>query len=285
MQPDRGQIEMFVDGLFRHASPKGFVSLRAFYEEDAAKPFRITATALSGGLRFLVEVAEDDASRAANFPKPVVFCPPIATFTNKDRAREQDIAEGLALSVECDQHPYMARAKLEEILGPATIVVRSGGKWTDPATGESQDKLHLHWRLRPPARGDDLPALKRARDMAARLVGGDPTNKPVCHPIRWPGSWHRKSEPILCSIETASPDSEIELTAALAALTAASPAEQPRQKTNGKDRSAGEASNWHSCIHGVISGTNYHAALTQLAAKPITPSRAGGLKGNRQRRL
>src|SRR6516164_3920931 len=258
MQPERDQIEMFVDGLFRHASPKGFVSLRAFYEEDATKPFRVNPTALSGGLPFLIEAAQDDADRAANCPKPVVFCPPIATFKNKDHAREQDIAEGLALSVECDARPYQARTELEAILGPATMVVRSGGQWIDPATGESQDKLHLHWRLRTPATGDDLPVLKRARDMAARLVGGDPTNKPVCHPIRWPGSWHRKSEPILCSIDTASPDSEIELTAALAALTAASPAEQPRQKTKGKDHSAGEASDWDSCIRGIISGTNYH---------------------------
>jgi hypothetical protein len=37
MQPNRDQLEIFVDGLFRHASPQGFVSLRAFYEEDAAK--------------------------------------------------------------------------------------------------------------------------------------------------------------------------------------------------------------------------------------------------------
>jgi hypothetical protein len=42
MQPDRDQIEVFVDGLFRHAGSKGFVSLRAFYEDDSAKPFRIT---------------------------------------------------------------------------------------------------------------------------------------------------------------------------------------------------------------------------------------------------
>jgi hypothetical protein len=43
MQPDREQIEMFVDGLFRHASPKGFVSLRAFYEEGTA-PSRSAST-------------------------------------------------------------------------------------------------------------------------------------------------------------------------------------------------------------------------------------------------
>jgi hypothetical protein len=141
----------------------------------------------------------------------VVFCPPIAVFANKDHARERDITEGLALTVECDQHPHTARAKLEAILGPATMVVRSGGKWTDPATGQAHDKLHLHWRLRAPARGEALPTLKQARDIAARLVGGDPSNKPVCHPIRWPGSWHRKAEPVLCEIETANPDQEVDL--------------------------------------------------------------------------
>src|SRR5271167_4023555 len=112
LAPDRDQIEVFVDGLFRHASPKGFVSLRAFYEDDASKPFRINPTGLSSGLGFLIEAAEDDANRAANAPKKVVFCPPIAVFANKDHARERDLAEGLALSVECDRHPQQARARL-----------------------------------------------------------------------------------------------------------------------------------------------------------------------------
>src|SRR5690349_13097153 len=42
------------------------------------------------------------------------------------------------------------------VLGPATLVVESGGQWTDPDTGEVQNKLHLYWRLKPPATGDDL---------------------------------------------------------------------------------------------------------------------------------
>jgi hypothetical protein len=278
MQPDRDQIEMFVDGLFRYANPKGFVSLRAFYEGDSAKPFRISPTGLSGGLPFLIEAAEDDALRAADHPKPVVFCPPIAVFADKERAREVDILEGLALSVECDQHPYTARAKLEEILGPATIVVRSGGKWTDPETGEIHHKLHLHWRLRIPARGDDLPALKRARDIAARLVGGDPSNKPVCHPIRWPGSWHRKGEPILCSIETASPDSEIDLAEALRKLAAVR-SDEPKQKANGKDHS-GKGVDWAEHVASILSGDGYHDALVRLAAKMLTAGMGDGAAVN-----
>jgi hypothetical protein len=148
-------------------------------------------------------------------------------FSNKERAREQDILQGLALSVECDEQPSKAKAKLEEILGPVTLAVKSGGKWKDPVTGELQDKLHLHWRLSTPARGEELAKLKQARDLAARLVGGDPSNKPVCHPIRWPGSWHRKGEPVLCSIQEQDPDREIDLASASTALIAATPASAP----------------------------------------------------------
>jgi hypothetical protein len=207
LEPNREQIETFVDAIFRHATAKGFVAVRSFYEDGDLKPARISGSALTGGLPFLVDVAVDDARRAARDPRPIVFCPPLAIFTGKDRAREQDIAEGLALSVECDERPRDARAILEDILGPATVVVRSGGRWTN-GNGEADDKLHLHWRLARSARGGDLAELKQARDLAARLVGGDPSNKPVCHPIRWPGSWHRKAEPRLCEIKTLNADND-----------------------------------------------------------------------------
>ena len=84
MEPSRDQIEIFVEGLFRHASPQGYVSLRAFHEDGSNKTFRITPTGLEGGLKFLMDAVEDDARRAANHPKPIVFCPPLATFTSKD---------------------------------------------------------------------------------------------------------------------------------------------------------------------------------------------------------
>jgi RecA-family ATPase len=279
-------IEMFVVGLFRYAGPKGVVSLRAFFEQDSTKPFRITPTQLTGGLPFLIEAAQDDANRAANFPRAVVFCPPIATFADRKGAKERDIAEGLALSVECDSCPLQARRRLESLLGPATFVVRSGGKWIDPTTGEVEDKLHLHWRLRIPARGEALKALKQARDLAARLVGGDLSNRPVCHPIRWPGSWHRKGEPVMCSIETASPDSEIDLADALAKLTAAHPNE-PKQKANGKDHFASNTDDhsWEAQVQGIISGNSYHGPLVVLAAKALAAGMKDGAAVNLLRAL
>jgi hypothetical protein len=123
-EPDRNQIEQFVDALFRHCGKEGFVSFRSFFDDEiSSKPFRIEAVPVKAGFKYLIDVAEDHARRAANDPKRIVFCPPIAVFNNKDHAAEKDLLAGLALSVECDQHPKRARAKLERILGPATAVV------------------------------------------------------------------------------------------------------------------------------------------------------------------
>lgn len=220
LEPDRDQLEMFGDALLRRASSDGYVSIRAFYEGEGRNSFRISPASLKGGLRFLFDVLEDDARRAAQSPKPVVFCPPLCTFVNKEHAREQDILEGLALSVECDSHPQKACQTLEALLGPATAVVKSGGRWSN-GDGEAEDKLHLHWRLARPVRGAEITKLKQARILAAKLVGGDPSNTPINHPIRWPGSWHRKSEPRLCQIATLNPDIEVDLDATLATLRGA----------------------------------------------------------------
>jgi len=203
LEPDRAALATFVNAIFKHAGTEGFVSLRSFVE-NPNKTFRIQGVALSGGLDFLIDAAADDAYRAANAPHSVVFCPPLAVFTNKDRATERDLLKGLALSVECDKHPREALAKLETVLGKPTVIVRSGGAWTDPKTEQVHDKLHLHWRLAKPATGGGLLKLKQARDLAARIAGGDTSNTPVVHPIRWPGSWHRKGEAKLCKIEAAS---------------------------------------------------------------------------------
>jgi hypothetical protein len=97
--------------------------------EGSDDPFVITAVAFGGDRRFqfLTDMIENYARAAAQAAKPVVFCPPLAIFSDRHSAREIDILEGLALSVECDQHPQQARQKLEQILGPATVVVRFGG--------------------------------------------------------------------------------------------------------------------------------------------------------------
>jgi hypothetical protein len=265
LEPDRGQIEIFVEAIFRYAGKQGFVAVRSFFD-DEDKPFRLNGTPLTGGLRFLIDVAEDDARRAAQYPRPIVFCPPLAVFSDKDRAREQDLVAGLALSVECDEYPQQARAKLEALIGPATIVVRSGGRWSN-GNGESEDKLHLHWRLAAPASGDALKKLKRARDIAARIVGGDPSNKSVVHPIRWPGSWHRKAAPRLCQIKALDPDREIDLAGALDVLIQAAP-EAAKSKDNTATGKA-DQEDWPELVGDIITGRSFHQPLVSLAARLV----------------
>ena len=282
LEPDRAQIELFVDALFRHASPKGFVSLRAFFEEDATRPFRISPTALTGGLAYLVEVAIDDARRAAQDAKRVVFCPPIATFADKTRAKERDVLEGLALSVECDERPNEARARLEALIGLATVIVCSGGVWIDPS-GVAHDKIHMHWRLATPARGADLPKLKGLRAFAARIVGGDPSNVPACHPIRWPGSWHRKGEPRLCAIEMLDAGREIDLATAFDILAKAAPASGRR---NGAGEPAADGFGaepptskmpLNVAVDNILDGNRLHASITSAATGLVGGGLVDGL--------
>ena len=120
LEPDREQIEMFVEAIFRHAARQGFVAVRSFFEDNDSRPARLSSAGLTADLRFLIDVAEDDARRAAQHPRPVVFAPPLATFADKDRARESDIVEGLALSVECDQRPREARLRPAQRAASAT---------------------------------------------------------------------------------------------------------------------------------------------------------------------
>ncbi len=284
LDPDIDQIEIFTDAMFRHAG-KGFVSLRAFHERDAAKPYMISAVSVAGNdLRYLNERAAQVARQAANHSAGVVFCPPIAIFNDRQKAAEANLLEGLALSVECDQRPQEAFLQLHKVLGPATLAVESGGIWTDPATGQSEKKLHLHWRLKTPAKGKQLADLKLARDLACRLVGGDASNKTVVHPIRWPGSWHRKSDPIMCRIAAGNPDDEIDLAMALAALKLAAEQATPNGKAyDGFADAANEHrgdTDWSGLVANILAGNEIHHSITRLAAKMIASGMDGGAAVN-----
>src|SRR5262249_13949348 len=235
LEPDRDQIEIFVDALFRYVT-SGAVSLRSF-RENRSEPFQIVPFALNGvGLTGLIDLAERMQHQAPTPAAPVVFTPPLATFRNGRSATESDIVEGPVLSVECDARPEEARAELEAALGPATIVVCSGGQWTD-ASGARHNKLHLHWRLSEPAVDKQLTVLKRARQLATLPVAADARPPTVAHPIRGRAWGHRRGEPRLCTIETANPDREIVLELALDALEAMAPPAEAEGKDFGGDRS------------------------------------------------
>jgi len=135
----------------------------------------------------------------------------VATFKTGKSAAEDNVLEGVTLAGELDESPNAAIAKLTEWLGEPTLAMQSGGEWINPKTGEIEPKLHTHWRLKVPARtSEDLRRLKEARALLVHLVDGDPTAAPVCHPLRWAGSWHTKGEPRLATIVSES-DNEIDL--------------------------------------------------------------------------
>jgi hypothetical protein len=286
LQPDREALRNFVSAMFRYAGGEGYVSLRSF-EEGATKSFRITSVGLDGGPGFLVTAAADDAFRAANAAQRVVFAPPLAVFLHPDNAKQSNLLAGLALSVECDQYARAAVVTLERLLGPATAIVRSGGKWADPETGEIEDKLHIHFRIAKSARGSQaLTKLKRARELATAIVGGDPSNVPIVHCIRWPGSYHRKNEPKICAIKALNPEAEIDLDTALAALEAAAPEikAKAKRKTNGKARED-HAGDWAELIKDVLTAEAFHEPLTRLAMRLLRSGMSTGAAMNMLRGL
>src|SRR5262249_40730216 len=140
-------------------------------------------------------------------------------------------------SVECDNGPYAALKKLTGILGKPTALVASGGTWKNPQSGRLEYKLHLHWRLVEPTRDPaDHARLYEARALAAEIVGADKTAVALVHPLRWAGSWHRKTDtPRLVRLK-ARPDSEIELGEALERLREARAASTAPRTGNGHDR-------------------------------------------------
>lgn len=152
-----------------------------------------------------------------------MFAPPIATFNNPKRADEASLANGIVLSVELDSGDTSeAHKRLEGLLGTATVIVASGGEWTNPSNGQVFPKLHLHWRLSEPTRdAADHATLKHARHLACALVNADPTAKTSVHPRRWPGSWHRKARPRLAKIVCLNQHAEVHLGEAVDALETA----------------------------------------------------------------
>ena len=214
LHADKHELVAFFSTLFRNAK-EGHISLRGFSNNRGVafiESYHFTDPLLPLAFERL-------ATFAANQDN-VVFCSPIATFQDNKNACDQNMANGLTVSVDLDQtNPQKSRELLEGLLGPATAVIASGGQWLDINTGETHPKLHLHWRLGEPTdNAEKHKQLKRVRKMAAELVEGDPSGAPPAHPYRWPGSWHTKSEPKMCRITEVREDAEIRLEEAEALL-------------------------------------------------------------------
>jgi putative DNA primase/helicase len=243
LNPNAGMLKAFLNAMFEHADAETFISLRAFRDDAKDAPPLFTDSVMIGDPTVVDRIIAAAASAAAA-EKPCVFCPPVATFKTNNGARLEDLAEGVALSVDLDNAPDAGLAKLKGLLGKPTIVAVSGGTWHNPTTGREERKLHVHYRLAVPARSAEEHArLREARELAAEYAGGDRSNVAIVHPIRWPGSWHRKNpgQPRLAAVLEYEQDVEIDLDAALAKLREACPRKQTA-KPNGNGRGQAQVS-------------------------------------------
>ncbi|CDZ79879.1 hypothetical protein BN1013_00379 [Candidatus Rubidus massiliensis] len=210
---DKNELETFFRVLFKNAN-HGYLSIRGFNDDKtlAFKPqsFLFNDSQILNSTVRLVNLT-------ARTPK-AVCCTPIATFNVPDKATEEMIANGIAISVDFDHlDPLKSREVLEDILGPATLIIASGGQWQDDLTGDLKPKLHMHWRLKNPTLNcEDHERLKQVRKKASQISSGDLSASSPAHPM--PGSWHTKAEPKLCRILECREDVEISLEVAEVAL-------------------------------------------------------------------
>ena len=206
-------LATFTSSIFKHCSPDGWIRHYVFSHKQGEPAQRYDWSKLSD-LETARSVIEWSRQRPGT-----VYCPPVGTFLDPAASTgESNVAEAPALVVELDDRPEEMRGIAEAILGPATLVVRSGG-----VTPEGEDKLHLYWRLTRPARTEaERQVLKAARHALGTLCEADMTAVPLMHPMRWPGSWHTKGEPRLCEIIEQT-ENELGLDAAYAILNEVAP--------------------------------------------------------------
>lgn len=263
---DREQLEQFFNALFCH-SIDGFVSLRGFDSDN--KPAGHWQAVSVSDSKAVIDHAEKLASELAQWAVPAVFCPPVATFKTQQGAKESDLCEGVALSVDIDSGDTLkAKDKLVSLLGRPTIVVYSGGEVTDQLTGEILPKLHIHWRLsEPTSEPSEHKLLKEARTLATAIIGADASNVPAVHPLRWPGSWHTKDKPKLCKIAELNTDAEIHLSDALEALRLAAKSLPDAIQQLKPQGAKNNPADYIQCADNIRAGVELHDSMTRIAAK------------------
>lgn len=180
--PDADAVSTFLDVVFGHTT--GFVAVRLLTEKGTPsdKPW----TSYLGVGSSLASDILRDAQRAASRKRGVFVVP--GTVYTRGSAKARDIMEIAVVLVDIDNGDVaLKRDHLERHLGPATLVVASGG-----VTDKGQDKLHLYWRLCEAATGADLLRVCALRATIAQKVGGDPSFASPHQPIRVPGTVHGK---------------------------------------------------------------------------------------------
>ena len=134
----------------------------------------------------LVDVLQAQAARAADDHRGLYVVP--CSIREPGNAKAANIFQTCAIPVDLDAGDIAAkRAHLERHLGPASLVVASGGR-----TSDGQDKLHMYWKLTKSVSGQDLDQVVEIRRSLATAVEADASFGRLTQPIRVPGSAHGK---------------------------------------------------------------------------------------------
>lgn len=203
---DVAALRDFRDAMFLRHDDGEDIPLRVFNEKGAISA---PVAKVRGSMEPIIEAAR----MALTCEGDGTFCPPLITSKNGWRAAEADIAGAGVVTTELDNDPDAMADRGIQLLGQPTAIVWSGG-----ITNAGELKRHLHWRLMEVARtAEELRKVRRLRAMITLACKSDPTSIPPSYPIRWPGSWHRKAEPRLATVEI-NADAEIDLDASIAVM-------------------------------------------------------------------
>lgn len=159
---------------------EGFCAVRMFAEKGApSRPGVFGWVPINADL-------PDQLTKAATWAAGEgLACFVIPGAVPEGRAKAEDVSAFHCVLADVDAPPIATkRAYLEQHIGPASLVVASGG-----LTDAGEEKLHLFWRLDAPTAPDEVCALRAA---LADKVGADPAFARAHQPVRLPGSVHGK---------------------------------------------------------------------------------------------
>jgi len=183
-EPDPAQIAQFMEVVFGYCD--GLIPVRSFIDKGQGidgRPHNIW-----------IEAGENTTDKMATFANwaaregAAVYVIP-GTVAAPGQAKAADILQMQTVVVDIDSGDIATkRAHLERHLGPASMVVESGG-----ITPEGQRKVHVWWKLTEPVEGSDIARVTRLRGDIAAKVGGDMHFRSAHQPIRVAGSVYYKN--------------------------------------------------------------------------------------------
>lgn len=200
VRPDMEMVRQFLGALYAHV-PSGIVAFRKIAEPKDGRPGQNEHFALDNAF---LENAERFVADCSREHWAAYFLPGTVT---PGGTHKSDVLSLPALVVDWDGGDIEGQLRAAEaLIGPATVIVESGGVASDGAR-----KLHAHWRLAEPATGEDVALACQVREALAVRFGGDRSFKQPAQVVRIGGSLHQKSGPVLSRVRVVRESAEYAL--------------------------------------------------------------------------